>query len=72
MTLTPSEMEDYFKKLEERQKQLRFELMKICWYMRGGLSYRNAYDLSPDDRKMFADLIKENIETVKKTKMPLL
>ena len=40
--------------------------------MRGSVSLTEAYHLGSDDRRMLHDLIKENIETVKKTKMPLL
>ena len=40
--------------------------------MRGGLEYDTAYMLSPDDRKIIAELIKENIENTKNAKMPLL
>jgi len=51
---------------------MKSELVRMCWYMRGGLEFSTAFELSPEDRKMIADQIKENIENVKKTKMPLL
>lgn len=38
--------------------------------MRGGLSYTEAMHLSVDERTLISDLIKENLETTKKTKMP--
>jgi hypothetical protein len=40
--------------------------------MRGGLDYDTAHYLSREDRKIMGNLVKENIDTVKKTKMPLL
>jgi len=40
--------------------------------MRGGLNYDDAFMLSREDRAMMSDLVKDNIETVKKTKLPLL
>lgn len=40
--------------------------------MRGGLEYDSAFMLSPNDRKHMVDLVKENVETVKKTNLPLL
>ena len=40
--------------------------------MRGGLEYDSAFMLSPDDRKHMIEVVKENIETVKKTNLPLL
>lgn len=46
------------------------EIMKICWFMRGGVSYQEALNLSPDDRTIIADLIKDNLETAKKSGQP--
>lgn len=38
--------------------------------MRGGLSYDQAMLLSVDERNMINDLIKDNMETTKKSGMP--
>tara|TARA_B100001287_G_scaffold245687_1_gene223133 strand:+ start:1585 stop:1734 length:150 start_codon:yes stop_codon:yes gene_type:complete len=46
------------------------ELIKICWYMRGGMTYQEALNLSPDEREMVGRLVKENLETTKKTGQP--
>jgi hypothetical protein len=72
LTLSPSEIEEYFKDLENTNKNLKNELVRLCWYMRGSLDYNTAFELGPEDRSMMADLVKENIENVKATKMPLL
>jgi hypothetical protein len=40
--------------------------------MRGGLDYETAHYLGREDRKIMAGMVKDNIDTVKKTKMPLL
>ena len=40
--------------------------------MRGSVSIDQAYALGPQERTIIADIVKENMETVKKTKMPLL
>lgn len=42
----------------------------MCWYMRGGLSLTEAYDLSHEDREVISRLIKENLETAKKINQP--
>jgi len=72
LTLSPPEIEEYFNKMESENKQMKEQLSKLCWYMRGGLEYDTAYMLSPEDRIIIADLIKENIENTKNAKMPLL
>jgi hypothetical protein len=38
--------------------------------MRGGLSYEDALMLSIEERKMINALIKENLETTKKSGLP--
>tara|TARA_B100001057_G_scaffold154189_1_gene154375 strand:- start:1293 stop:1472 length:180 start_codon:yes stop_codon:yes gene_type:complete len=56
--------------LESEVKQLKDSLFRICWYMRGSVSITEAYDMCSDDRIIMSDLIKENLETAKKTKQP--
>jgi len=38
--------------------------------MRGGLSYTESMHLSMDERDLINAIIKENLDTTKKTKMP--
>jgi len=41
--------------------------------MRGSMTYHDLmHTISADDREIFGKIIKENIETVEKTKLPLL
>jgi hypothetical protein len=42
----------------------------MCWYMRGSVSLSEAYDLSPEDREIIHNIIKDNLETAKKTNQP--
>lgn len=58
------------KRLEGEQKELKTELTRICWYMRGGITIDEAYSLAYEDRQIIAGIIKENIETTKKSGMP--
>ncbi len=56
--------------MESQAKELRHELLKICWYMRGGVTYNEACGLSPTEREVVSHLVKENLETTKKTGQP--
>jgi len=38
--------------------------------MRGGMSWSEALNLSPDERAISAQLVKENMETTKKSGQP--
>jgi hypothetical protein len=51
-------------------KNLKHELLKICWYMRGGMTYNESLVISPTDRSIIADIVKDNLETAKKTGQP--
>jgi len=38
--------------------------------MRGSISFNEAHYLSPDEREIIANLVKDNLETTKKSGMP--
>ena len=42
------------------------EIFKMMWYMRGGLSATEAFNLSPEDRTIIANIIKENSTSERK------
>lgn len=41
----------------------------MCWYMRG-LSYSEIMNMAFEERDIINDIIKENLETTKNTKLP--
>jgi len=56
--------------MEDETKALRHDLLKVCWFMRGGVTYSEAAAMSPTERQIVAQLVKENMETTKKTGQP--
>ena len=56
--------------MESQTKVLRHELLKICWYMRGGVTYSEMSAMSPQEREIIGGLVKQNLETAKKTGQP--
>ena len=46
------------------------DIFKLIWFMRGGITHQEALMLSPDDREIIGKLVKENIDTTKKTGQP--
>ena len=57
-------------KLDKESAALKADLMKMCWYMRGGITLDDAFVLSQEDRVIIAKIIKENLETTKKSGLP--
>jgi hypothetical protein len=51
-------------------KDIKEDLLRMCWYMRGGLSYNDAMLLGSDERRIINEIIKDNLETAKKSGMP--
>lgn len=65
-----SDIVKHLKDFDSQGKNLKLELMKICWFMRGGMGWQEALNLSPDERTIAAQLVKENMETTKKSGQP--
>jgi len=65
-----SEIVAYLKDFDNETKNLKLELMKICWFMRGGMAWQESLNLSPDERTIVSQLVKENMETTKKSGQP--
>jgi len=70
LTLSREEIVELLEKYDQESKAIRKEALKFTWYMRGGLSYNEAMALSHQEREIVAAIIKENIETTEKTKLP--
>lgn len=68
--MSVDEMVAYFEQLERQTKALREEALRLCWYMRGGINFEDAMLLSSSDREAIGSIVKENLETAKKTGMP--
>jgi hypothetical protein len=58
------------KVLEQECKQFKLDLTKLCWHMRGGLTYEEAYYLGHEEREIIGKMVEENFEITKKTQMP--
>ena len=53
--------------MEKEVKGLKEDMMKICWFMRGGVSYSEITQMSGPEREILGTIIKGNLETAKKT-----
>jgi hypothetical protein len=54
-------------------RDLKDEIFRISWYMRGGVSSQDLFHTyTRDDRVVMNEVIKDNIELTKKSGLPLL
>ena len=56
--------------MDKSVRDIKEESLKLAWYMRGGLSYTESMHLSMEERDIINDIIKENLDLTKKTKLP--
>jgi hypothetical protein len=57
------------KKIEKEAKAIKKEALQICWYMRG-LSYTEVIHMAFDEREIVNEIVKEHLETTKKSGLP--
>lgn len=61
------------KLIEQQDKEvnsIREDVLKMCWYMRGGVTYEEGMNLSVAERNIIGAIIKDNLETTKKSGLP--
>ena len=56
--------------MDNEIKNFKTELSKIAWFMRGGVTIDELYGSSPEDREVYSKVIKDNLDTAKKTGQP--
>jgi hypothetical protein len=49
---------------------MKKEALRMCWLMRGGMSYPEILQLGMVERELIGEIAKENIETTKASKLP--
>lgn len=55
--------------LDKEARDIKKDVLKMCWFMRG-LSYAEGMTLSWEERDIVGEIIKENLETTKKSGLP--
>ena len=46
--------------MEAEANTIRTETLKLCWYMRGGVTYEDAMQMSQQERTAISNIIKDN------------
>lgn len=56
--------------MDQEAQRMKKELFKICWFMRGGITLDQAFQLDPENREIIYKIIEENLETTKESGLP--
>ena len=70
MTKTLPEILQEVKVLDNESKQLKADIIRLAWYMRGGVTLNEAFNTTYEDREIMSTIIKENLDTTKKSGLP--
>ena len=70
MTSNNEEIVNLIQSYDKESKAFKFNLLKLCWYMRGSITIDQAYQLSAIDRDQIVKLINDNFETAKEIQQP--
>lgn len=72
MSKTLPEIVDISAGLDKEAKALEKDILRIAWYMRGGITAEEAYQLTYEQRLAINEIVKENMEWTKESGMPLI
>ncbi len=71
--MSRSDIEELVNSLELDTKQIKDEIFRISWYMRGGVSSQDLMHVyGYEDRQIMNEIIKENIEITKNSRMAII
>ena len=70
MSLDNESIAEMLENYDKDSKALKKSIYRLCWSMRGGITLDELYQLSTDDRNILSELVKDNLEITKETKLP--
>jgi hypothetical protein len=70
LSQTTEEIAEMLDDFDKDSKALRKSILKLCWYMRGGLTLEEAMTIGFQDRELISEIISENLKVTEETKMP--
>ena len=56
--------------MDEESETIKKNALKFSWYMRGGVSYEDILNMSPQEREAIAAIVEENLDITKKSQLP--
>lgn len=56
--------------LDNEVKQIKENVYKLAWYMRGSIPIDDAFAMGIEDREIVGKIVEDNLETTKKSGLP--
>lgn len=70
MNLDLEGINDLIREYEKDSKAIREELFRLCWYMRGALSFSESFLLTHEDKELLTTIIEDNLKATKESGLP--
>ncbi len=70
MTLDNEQISSLLNQYERESKAIKEDILRLCWFMRGSISYDEGMLLSDEDRIIINKIVNDNMETTKKSGLP--
>jgi hypothetical protein len=48
-------------------RKIKTNVLRMCWFMRGGINYTEAMNMSVHERNIINKIVEDNMETTKKS-----
>lgn len=70
MLNSDQEIQELIKGMDKEVKDIKEDLFRLSWYMRGGITFSELYNMGIQEREIIGKIIKENLETTRRTGLP--
>lgn len=68
-----SQIVDKIKQIDSEALQIKEEVFRLCWFMRGGVNSEDLlWKYTREDREIISKIAKDNMELTKDSGLPLL
>lgn len=72
MTATQQDIQKKSDNFEKELDMFHKNMLRLCWYMRGGVTIEQMYDMPPAHLEHINSIVEDNFEMSKKAGMPII
>ena len=70
MLNSDQEIQELIKGMDREVKDIKEDLFRLSWYMRGGITFSEIYNMGIQEREIIGKIINQNLDTTKKSGLP--
>jgi len=70
MLNSDQEIQELIKGMDREVRDIKEDLFRLSWYMRGGITFSELYNMGIQEREIIGKIINQNLDTTKKSGLP--